>query len=291
MITLSHTIQIRDSDKEIKLNNYNENRGDVIPKNITKIHINDNVYNFNNISNSVNILHLRGCYNQIDNLPNNIRELILINQSNTINNLPLSILTLGIGRFYNKRLLHLPEYIIKLAINFNENSIINNTLSSNIFCVSVKNKCNNLPNSIFVFSNCKKNILYNNLPKNIIKIMIDNDYNKKLNNLPAISQIVYNFNKPIFKYLKTIEKIQITSLTKNSIENLPLKFQTLSIKKINNYNLDMLNEGVKILKFIDTNYDKNIKINDLPSSIEEIWLYKDQSHIINPIYKHKLKFL
>ena len=47
--------------------------------------------------------------------------------------------------------------------------------------------------------------------------------------------------------------------------------------------LDFLPEGIEVIKL----HDYNKQVNDLPSSIKEIWIKKENEHLINKIYKHK----
>lgn len=159
---------------------------------------------------------------------------------------------------------------------------------------------NNLPTHIIkleIISSCDSNI--NNLPKNILKIRLAT-LDTRPNNLSTIQHLNLSgkFNSKINNLPNSIEFLKLSKFFNIPCNNLPTKIKILifdnQFKKNNykeqefcNFNFDFLPEGLEILK-LNSQFKLKNKINDLPSSIKEIWIESDQINNINKMYHHKV---
>lgn len=168
---------------------------------------------------------------------------------------------------------------IQKHINFLSNKITN-------LGMTIQLNINNLSKSIKTLYIGISNKKINNLPYTIKKFGVSN-YNTKILKLPnTINHLILD---PIYDF----DNLQIFIFGDNfqiyNLENLPKSIKTLEISMANKnkLNLDFIPEGIEIIKMPPNN---DIKINDLPSSIKEIWIYNNQGlNYINKIYHHKVK--
>lgn len=196
-----------------------------------------------------------------ENIPDNIINIRIMKKPyhditlNYLNNLPYSLNNINFENMYAflNNIDNLPYNVKTLKLYFNNfNHIINN-----------------LPLSLFnlvVFYNplFNKNI---KLPPNL-RLLWTNINLNKLISFPNISHLKY--------------------LGQHEINNLPNTVKELCIyNTLNKYNkhLDFLPEGLEILKLSDI----NVPVNDLPSSIKEIWIKGEYKYLINKMYHHKIK--
>lgn len=171
-------------------------------------------------------------------------------------------------KYYNEKYDIIPNHIIKLLLH-NSNNKCNN-LPSSIELLDIfrgeKTNVNNLPKSLHILdihsTYSKYKLRINNLPNNIIKIIIKN--NIKLNNLPHSLKILYTFdNKYICNKLPYNLETYYTIFYNNTrlrINNLPKNIKELYLKNTINSN----NFG----KLTDITINSNCKINNLPHSIK-----------------------
>lgn len=151
-------------------------------------------------------------------------------------------------------------------------------------------KIDNLPKLGKLNINVVPNLYIDNLPNSLNYLSIQCYFNRQINNLPLNLYKIYlncEFNNNVNKLPKSLLKLDIDNCNFNkSIDNLPNNLKILKLNSKCNINLDFLPESLQILKI--QNYSK--KINDLPSSIKEIWILKENSDLINKMYQHKIKY-
>lgn len=151
-----------------------------------------------------------------------------------------------------------------------------------------------IPENIKILSilSCRYSI--NNLPNTIQKLSIGIIDNIKYGDIGVYNDgenynLINNiYNQSIFSSLGFYYKTD-TPATYSPV--LDLSKLPKSIKELtlccDFESLDFLHENIKILKLL---YIKN-DINDLPASINEIWINKNDIDKINKIYHHKIHFL
>lgn len=192
----------------------------------------------------------------------NVNEICNFNNSVIIcfnniddNTLPKNIINISFSIYYNNTINNLHNYIKYIDFyETNEKSIFNQNI-------------NNLPDELNTFlSGYNFNKLINNLPNKIIKISLESTFNNKLNNLPkSLINLIWN--------------------STNIIKNMnPVKILEIGYKY--NKTIDFIPEGIEILKLY--NYLHNI--NDLPSSIKEIWIPVKNKNFINKMYWNRIKY-
>lgn len=177
-----------------------------------------------------------------------------------LNNLSKSIeiLNLLLYEFYNKSIDNLPSSIV--ILNISESESYNQ--------ITINNK-----NNIF-------NQRLDNLPISLQKLAIDiGIFNKNLTKLPSYITLVYSSDNEILTNAYHLVYFVDTKIIHNS--------KTVILELFNEVSLDFLQEGLEILKL---HYDITREINDLPSSIKEIWIYRDFKKLINPIYSDRINF-
>lgn len=155
-----------------------------------------------------------------------------------------------------KQINYLTTKITKLEIHDNIKSV--NNLSSFITTLYLINnlKLSNLPYSINTLS----------FGHNFI-----NSYQNKLPN--SINKLIYSCKNFYFNNISS------------NINEIHIDTNMFTIDR-NNFNIDLLPEGLKIIK-LPPRFDK--MINDLPSSIEEIWIYNEfDLQFINKMYQNKV---
>lgn len=199
-----------------------------------------------------------------------------------------------------------------ISININDNciDIIPNTINNIHFKqesnIKKYKSMNNLPKETKTLI-IKTSIideydkLIDNLPISLLHLKLNN-YDKTINNLPLNLlklEILYNFSKKINKIPNSILHLTLSDIFDNSINNLPTRLIKLEFHKqidpfvvfyigYNNMNFDFLPESLEIL-VLPENYSK--QINDLPSSIKTIYIYKHQYNIVNKMYSNKIKII
>lgn len=205
----------------------------------------------------------------------------------------------------------LKPYDISININDNCIDIIPNTINNIHFKqesnIKKYKSMNNLPKEtkILIINSSlfdEYNKLIDNLPISLIHLKLNN-YNKTINNLPLNLlklEILYNFSKKIDKIPNSILHLTLSDNFNNSINNLPTRLIKLEFHKQidpftyftnnnnNNINFDFLPESLEIL-VLPNQYSK--QINDLPSSIKTIYIYKHQHNIVNKMYSNKIKII
>lgn len=209
---------------------------------------------------------------KIDKLPKSIKHIIL--RSNIfirdVNLLPcLNILNLNINN--NNTIDNLPKTI---KIFYFNNNIFNNSVD-------------NLNNELITLHlhNDSFNQKINNLPISLNYLLIkSNLLSQKLNKLPINTSLYYycNYDDKLITNASTVYYNSIKEI--NLISNTT---KTLFIGSKYNKSLDFLPEGLEIL---DITYYCN-PVNDLPSSIKELYITKDQTKFINKIYHNKIKYV
>lgn len=250
---------------------------------------------FNNLPFNITNLNMdcRQFNKSLKNLPNKIIkfEIFSHNFEKTLKYLPNSIKTIiQYLPFYNN--LDLNINLRKLVLNDNEFNINNLPLNLNYIELSnkIKNNINNCSCNLTTLLFCwyfNKNI--NNLPNKLTKLKLSTKFNKSIIKLPnSIKYLIYDcddsnnlMHLPLITHLE-ISKLcyrpqySHTMLNGKSIRNPPRKINT-----------DFFPETLQVLKFTDDL--KFNKINDLPSSIKEIWIHENQLDCINEMYHHKIK--
>lgn len=233
----------------------------------------------------------------IENLPISLKSLTIaknnINDNIFGNLINLQNLILLKCRKFNSSLNNLSFLLRKMNINncddFNKelDNLSLNLLYLNMKSINFDKIIDNLPSKLSHISINSNNFnqLLNNLPLNLNDLLLYcNSFNKKLSKLPTNITLLYccenelKLSCNIFK-LMYFNKIKIT--------NLPNTLKILQINYHNEY-LDMLPEGLEVL-ILSPFYEK--RIDDLPSSIKEIWTSEDNSKYINNMYKNKIKII
>lgn len=159
------------------------------------------------------------------------------------------------------------------SFNFKIPTILNQLIYLNLRHCRIFNKeLDNLPNSIQTLNLCD---CYK--------------FNQPLDKLPIILKDLtlfdcFRFNQPLDKLPNTLKQLTLIGCDdfNKPLNNLPNSLIQLNIVFDYNQLLDLLPEGLQILKI--PYYGK--KINDLPSSIKKIWII--QTSVVNKIYKDKI---
>lgn len=231
-----------------------------------------------------------------------------------LDHLPSNLIVLNIGCCYYLQLNNLPLRLKKIIIKYGNKNKINKLLS----LPHLENLCfndeyindesvlervyylqghNNFDNHTDNFTIKLNNIIYglyfnkcvDNLPYKLEILKFGEYFNQTINNLPLNLKhltILEYFNKSLNK-LPKIYHLSYDSEAK--LENIPTSIRELYIGcNIVNYNLDLLPEGIEIIKIAIPSNSK-YSINDLPSSIKEIHIHKDVINSLNKIYHKKLK--
>lgn len=249
---------------------------------------------FNNLPFNITNLNMdcRQFNKSLKNLPNKIIkfEIFSHNFEKTLKYLPNSIKTIiQYLPFYNN--LDLNINLRKLVLNDNEFNINNLPLNLNYIELSSKFK-NNINNcscnltTLILFWCFNKNI--NNLPNKLTKLKLSNDFNKSITKLPkSIKYLIYDCDDSNnLMYLPSITHLEISKLCYRPHHTYAQLLNGEIICKIpRKINTDFFPETLQVLKFTDDL--KFNKINDLPSSIKEIWIHKNQLDCINEMYHHK----
>lgn len=287
-----------------------------LPINLKDLYLHSCMYNkFNNNINNLPILvkYLSLNYENfnynIDNLPNYMFNLqIYCNSFNQkLNNLPLSLISLKLfsnqfkqknvklpllQKFYTNVKIYSSINIIKNLL-YDHNDDINNIIPYNVKELKIKYYkfiINILSSSLKLLDIYHKSDIFDcvdNLPCSLFNLSLKNYmYNNKLNNLP-ISLIKLKLGNLLFssKLIK-LPLLQCLSIH-NQIEYIPTTIKILELYNSKTFNFDFLPEGIEKLKI----YNCDKQINDLPSSIKEIWINKKDIGYINKIYHHKVQFL
>lgn len=134
----------------------------------------------------------------------------------------------------------------------------------------------------------------NNLPNSIEMIHLIQFINKNINNLPfSLNTLIINYELPKFNKLPNSIKKLIYRSDTLKLDNIPNSIKELQYDscvnwfKLNDGNLDLIPEGIEIIK-LPPRFDT--QINDLPSSVKEIWIYCQlDKKFINSMYHHKVK--
>lgn len=285
-------------DTSIELKYYNEINGDIIPNNIIKIKFSDIINTINNLPKSIYILKLddfKFC-KIINNLPNSLYKLYLrcnsFNQK--INKLPNSLHKLFMNcNSFNQKInsCYLPKDFNIISNVFNNNldgiTLPYKNIDSyyKIFLIinSFNKTFNNLPNIFndFTIGGRMFNNSINNLPNVLKTLALSADsFNKKLTNLPTNLILKIYFSK-----INVITNVSHLILFMNKTLNFSNTVKILDLYQ-NHNTLDFLPEGLEVLKLSCS----TIQVNDLPSSVKEIWIEKKNKKFINKIYHHKIKY-
>lgn len=290
---------------------YNSYSVNNLPKSIIKLNLDYDFYNIiDNLPCNLLCLNFGDIFNlKINNLPKTIIHLSLGDIFNKkINSLPYHLNRIYLSGYFKKNINNLPINLRKLILIENYNNIINNLPCINELSTSIlfnKNmnnmpyslekifydiECNNLVHKLPSFlkilefhEEFNKNI--NNLMKKLEKLDLGVEFNQHINNLPNITYIYLDryFNKSIMNLPHSL--IEMSYDCEKQITYLPYFIKILSICSNYNYLLDLLPEGIEILKL----YGYTKQINDLPLSIKEIWITNSEINKINPIYYNKVK--
>lgn len=134
----------------------------------------------------------------------------------------------------------------------------------------------------------------NNLPNSIEMIHLIQFINKNINNFPfSLNTLIINYDLPKFNKLPNSVKKLIYRSNTLKLDNIPNSIKELQYDscvgwfKLNDGNLDLIPEGIEIIK-LPPRFDT--QINDLPSSVKEIWIYCQlDKKFINSMYHHKVK--
>lgn len=183
--------------------------------------------------------------------------------------LPNTIKIINFGHKFNKKIDILPNSLIELKTHGDFDNYVDN-LPMELKTLEFKYKFNknidNLPNNLIHL-----NLSYyfnqdiKNLPNNLIGLSLSCVFDKSIAKIPNILYLIYKGNMQLNNLPKSIKKLDISN---NRYDKL----------------LDFLPEGIEKL-YIDSNI---LKINDLPSSIKEIHIYKHNIKNINKIYHNKI---
>lgn len=254
--------------------------------------------NFNNLPEKLQTLKINSidieCY-KFDNLPSGLKKLYLPNSyCYELDNLPLELedLSLYVNNTFTQSLSYLPESLKELKIISQK---INNTVNIN---------CDNLPNGLekLILSNNINNEL-NNLPRNL-KILHIAQFNNMIYNLPdGIEElripIDYKYLKEIFSSINTVKlKKLIIGLNFKShsrktslfdLESIPDSVEEIDFGDNFNQKLTHLPSGVKKITF-GFNFNYSIGLDDLPDSIEYLEFGYNFNNSINK-YPSNLKIL
>lgn len=246
-------------------------------------------------------IELLFCYDfnqKIDNLPLKLNKLLILsnNFNKKINKLPNSLKYISLScRVFNKSIenLYFKNENIFLSLysryfNNNYNNLINKIKIIDFSFEVFNQPIDNIPNSINMLSISLNNFnqSLNNLPQSIIKLIFRSSiFNKNLNKI-SCKKLTTNVNLNVIKLSSSVKVLTYDS--KEVITNLPNSIDTLIIQSNYLHSLELIPEGIKTIKF--SKYNKNV-INDLPLSVNEIWIHKDNEKYINSIYKHKIRYL
>lgn len=249
------------------------------------------------------------CFNkEINSLPETLTHLQFGDKFNkSIKNLPNSIKHLYLGIFFRKNINKLPNSIENLTINGKIVEKIENLPYSlkHLFLdddydynfskyrnIDIKVNANILPplleyfNTNKYFNNSKNKIYFNNLPSKLKSLSINHNYSKNINNLPYSLKTISIYSNHKNNYLNKLPS-SINYLIYDAtyqIKHLPHTITELMITERYNKNLDFIPESIKVLRLLY--YAK--PINDLPSSIEKIYLIGVNKNLINKMYWHKI---
>lgn len=274
--------------------------------------------NLNNLNNLIKKIEISACSNfdkNVNNLPYHLDELCLCSAyyNKKLNNLPFSIKKLNMfTQKYNKKPFNILDSIEELILNLNirdvDVNILTNTISElrllennihkikyidnlpfNITKLSIELLCFNYQidnlycklKKMTIYSNCF-NQKIDNLPLSLLELTLHCSIFNKSFNKTNIHSLFYYCDEKLMRLPSNIIKLHYCS--SHSIEsNISSNLKILIIGSDYNHLLDFLPEGIEKL-YIP--YYKN-KVNDLPSSIKEIWINKSQENLINKIYSHK----
>jgi hypothetical protein len=155
-------------------------------------------------------------------------------------------------------------------------------------------KNNNFVDNIIIdFANIEPNIIeidlsfikydfpLNNLPSQIISLILDSDYNYPLDNLPCnLKQLVLGmkYNQPLEYLPESLEKLYIGINYSHNLINLPKNLQTLILHSnfLKNINLDLPNLEILHLDFI------NIDINNVETFFYQLSNLKNIKELFLP---------
>lgn len=249
------------------------------------------------------------CFNkEINSLPETLLYLQFGYKFNkSVKNLPNSIKHLDLGMCFRKNINKLPNSIEKLIINGKITEKIENLpyslkhlylnndhdyKYSKYFNIDIKVNANILPplleyfNTNKDFYNYKNQMYFNNLPSKLKSLFINHQCSKNINNLPYSLKTILIYSNHKNNYLNKLPS-SINYLIYDShyqIKHLPYTITELMITKRYEKNLDFIPESIKVLRL--NFYAK--PINDLPSSIEKIYLIGVDKNLINKMYWHKI---
>lgn len=289
-----------------KFNNNVDNLSDTLIKLTFGNSFNQNINKYPKI---LEKLIFGDCFNkEINSLPETLVYLEFGDKFNkSVKNLPNSIKHLDLGMCFRKNINKLPNSIEKLIINGKITEKIENLPYSlkHLYLdddhdynyskykyIDVKVNANILPPLLEYFNTNKhfnnhKNIMYfNNLPSKLKSLFINHRYSKNINNLPYSLKTISIYSNHKNNYLNKLPS-SINYLIYNSnyqINHLPYTITELMITERYGGNLDFIPESIKILRL--NFYAKSI--NDLPSSIEKIYLLGVDKNLINKMYWHKI---
>lgn len=256
--------------------------------------------NLNNLPRSLECFRFAHEYSFINiKIPNILKNLLIYNHNfmcfnnnfnNDLNKLQSKTIKIT-SHHFNRKIDYISDKVMHLDLrcfDFNEkiDNISLNLLKLDLFCEHFIQEIDNLPHKLSnLFLRCDKfNKKLDNLPLNLLELSLHFDnFNKKLNNICCEYLLISNKNKLDLTKSKIIE---LTSLCEKPLFDFPNTLKKLSLRYNKEENLDMLPEGLETLVL----HNINKKINDLPSSIKEIKIYKNKKELINTMYWHKIKF-
>lgn len=259
IIKRNNVCDIQPIDLEIKLSNYDETIN-LIPKNIIKLSLVENVNTINNLPTSITKLSLStlSTIYSLDNLPYSTKQLLIyVNIFKHIDNIPHSLIYLRISNDdFNIKINNLPNTILYLyfrSIAFNKkiNKLPKSLISLEIYFNKFNNNIGNIPKLEYLRLNSNNfNKPINNLSICLSKLMLSDclNFNQSMDNLP--------------KNLKKINQDYLKSFNKN-LHNLPSSLVTLELRDCINLNCS-LNNLPLLLKYIEIyNYTSSNKLHHL----------------------------
>lgn len=195
------------------------------------------------------------------------------NFNDNVNDLDITLKHIIFGQYFNNNINNLPANISYIDFNY---------------CHNYYDKFKHVEDINYINIHRIFDQKIDNLPHKLNYLMLNYHFNQHIKNLPLnITDLTlgFYFSKNINMSRLAIKKL-ICYCSNHQNTYLPNSLKELYVLS-NDFNFDFLPEGVEVLKLLD--YKK--QINDLPSSIKEIWTRQENIKYINKMYQHKIKII
>lgn len=315
--------EILDTDTHVSMNTYSEIiNNERIPNNITHLQFTGRFNNeINHLPNS--IIHLEFTDNcnfrqSLEHLPDNLHSLVLpVYYKQHLKNLPNSLHYIQVGYNYksdkdvlpisvreinyyyfdNSKIKKIPNHIEKIKFcntywSFNT-KIIHNNITTLIFGDNFNSDINLLKTrlQILQFGNYFNKSIDNCLPDTLKELIFGYQFNRNINILPlGLERLTCGatFNQPIVKLPPSLKYFHIGNMNYNG--NIPMPT-----------NIIMLNNEQQVKNLIpflpdilDITTLKDYKLNHInkkSTNIEQIWIYRNQTNLVDVRIRDKINYL